>query len=135
MRVEVAYAIGVAKPVSVLVETFGTGVIDEERVSPACPDISTCAPLQLSTTWIWPDRFTDRLPHTAILEEVTLICRGAYRYGADTAGRSEIIDRQSDYPSMGGLDIKNGCKRNNLTGKDLSYRYESSPESDLRLTV
>ncbi|NLL34975.1 MAG: methionine adenosyltransferase [Clostridiales bacterium] len=32
-EVEVAYAIGVAKPVSVLVETFGTGVIDEERLA------------------------------------------------------------------------------------------------------
>ncbi len=32
-EVELAYAIGVAKPVSVLVETFGTGVIPEEKLS------------------------------------------------------------------------------------------------------
>ena len=32
-EVQVAYAIGVARPVSVLVETFGTGKIDEEKIA------------------------------------------------------------------------------------------------------
>jgi len=32
-EVQIAYAIGVAKPVSVLVDTFGTAVIDEEKIS------------------------------------------------------------------------------------------------------
>ncbi len=32
-EIQLAYAIGVAKPVSVLVETFGTGKIDEEKIS------------------------------------------------------------------------------------------------------
>lgn len=32
-EVQVAYAIGVAKPVSVLVETFGTGVMDDEKIA------------------------------------------------------------------------------------------------------
>lgn len=32
-EVELAYAIGVAKPVSVLVDTFGTGVMDNEKIS------------------------------------------------------------------------------------------------------
>ena len=31
-EVQVAYAIGVAKPVSLLVNTFGTNVIDEEKI-------------------------------------------------------------------------------------------------------
>jgi S-adenosylmethionine synthetase len=31
-EVQVAYAIGIAKPVSLLVNTFGTGVIDEEKI-------------------------------------------------------------------------------------------------------
>ncbi|HAX44050.1 MAG TPA: methionine adenosyltransferase, partial [Solibacterales bacterium] len=31
-EVQLAYAIGVAEPVSVLVNTFGTGVIDDERI-------------------------------------------------------------------------------------------------------
>ncbi len=33
VQVQLAYAIGVADPVSVLVETFGTGKLDEERIS------------------------------------------------------------------------------------------------------
>ncbi|MBR9691214.1 methionine adenosyltransferase domain-containing protein, partial [Candidatus Woesearchaeota archaeon] len=32
-EVELAYAIGVAEPVSVFIETFGTGIIDEEELS------------------------------------------------------------------------------------------------------
>jgi S-adenosylmethionine synthetase len=32
-EVELAYAIGVAKPVSILVETFGTGVVDDDKIS------------------------------------------------------------------------------------------------------
>ena len=34
-EVQLAYAIGVAKPVSVLVETFGTGVVSEEKIADA----------------------------------------------------------------------------------------------------
>ena len=32
-EVQLAYAIGVAKPVSVMVDTFGTGVISDEEIS------------------------------------------------------------------------------------------------------
>ena len=32
-QIELAYAIGVAHPVSVLVDTYGTGVMDEEKLS------------------------------------------------------------------------------------------------------
>ena len=32
-EVQLAYAIGVADPVSVMVNTFGTGVVDEERMT------------------------------------------------------------------------------------------------------
>ncbi len=34
-QVQLAYAIGVARPVSVLVETFGTGVVSDERAGEA----------------------------------------------------------------------------------------------------
>lgn len=34
-EIQVAYAIGVARPVSVLVDTFGTAVVDEEKISEA----------------------------------------------------------------------------------------------------
>ena len=34
-EVQVAYAIGVAKPVSVMIDTFGTAKVDEEKISEA----------------------------------------------------------------------------------------------------
>ena len=34
-EVQIAYAIGVAKPVSVMIDTFGTGKVDEEKISAA----------------------------------------------------------------------------------------------------
>ena len=34
-EVQIAYAIGVAKPVSVMVDTFGTGVVSDEKLSDA----------------------------------------------------------------------------------------------------
>ena len=34
-EVEIAYAIGVAKPVSVMIDTFGTATVDEEKISEA----------------------------------------------------------------------------------------------------
>jgi S-adenosylmethionine synthetase len=32
-EVQIAYAIGIAEPVSVMVDTFGTGVVSEDRIS------------------------------------------------------------------------------------------------------
>lgn len=34
-EVQLAYAIGVAKPVSILVDTFGTGIVDDEKIAEA----------------------------------------------------------------------------------------------------
>ena len=34
-EVQIAYAIGIAKPVSVMIDTFGTAVVDEEKISAA----------------------------------------------------------------------------------------------------
>ncbi len=38
-EVQVAYAIGVAKPVSVMIDTFGTGKADEEKISEAVSEL------------------------------------------------------------------------------------------------
>jgi S-adenosylmethionine synthetase len=43
-EVQVAYAIGVAHPVSVLVETFGTSTVDPERIGAAVPQIFDLRP-------------------------------------------------------------------------------------------
>ena len=42
-EVEIAYAIGVAKPVSVMIDTFGTATVDEEKISEA---VSKCFDLR-----------------------------------------------------------------------------------------
>lgn len=43
-EVQLAYAIGVAKPVSMLVETFGTGVVSDEKLSKAVQKIFDARP-------------------------------------------------------------------------------------------
>ena len=43
-EVQVAYAIGVAHPVSLLVETFGTGTVDEEKLVAAVNDVFDLRP-------------------------------------------------------------------------------------------
>ena len=43
-EVQVAYAIGVAEPVSLLVNTFGTGTVSEEKLSKALREVFDCRP-------------------------------------------------------------------------------------------
>lgn len=43
-EVQLAYAIGVAEPVSVMVETFGTGVVEQERIEKAVREIFPLKP-------------------------------------------------------------------------------------------
>jgi S-adenosylmethionine synthetase len=46
-EVQLAYAIGVAEPVSVLVQTFGTGVVDEERIEQAVREEFPAKPAEI----------------------------------------------------------------------------------------
>ena len=64
-EVQVAYAIGVAHPVSLLVETFGTEAADPEKISDAVRDCSICAPRPSPGTSICVDRSTRRPRPTA----------------------------------------------------------------------
>ena len=43
-QVQLAYAIGVARPVSVLVETFGTGVVSDEKLEAAVEKVFDLRP-------------------------------------------------------------------------------------------
>lgn len=43
-QVQLAYAIGVAKPVSVLVETFGTGIVEDEKLCEAVQNVFDLRP-------------------------------------------------------------------------------------------
>ncbi len=49
-EVQLAYAIGVAKPVSVSVTTFGTGQVEEERIEKAVPEIFKLHPAGIVRT-------------------------------------------------------------------------------------
>ena len=49
-QVQVAYAIGVAKPVSVLVETRGTGKLDDEKISGLCHEFFDFRPRAIIET-------------------------------------------------------------------------------------
>ena len=46
-EVQVAYAIGYPEPVSVLVDTFGTGTVDEERIAKAVRKVFGLKPAQI----------------------------------------------------------------------------------------
>jgi S-adenosylmethionine synthetase len=46
-EVQIAYAIGVADPVSVMVETYGTGLVPEERLEQIVRDVFPLQPLQI----------------------------------------------------------------------------------------
>ena len=46
-EVQIAYAIGIAEPVSVMVDTFGTGIISDEDISRALRDSVDLRPLQI----------------------------------------------------------------------------------------
>ena len=46
-QIELAYAIGVAKPVSVLVDTFGTGKVSDETLSEAVQTVFDLRPAKI----------------------------------------------------------------------------------------
>ena len=46
-EIQVAYAIGVAEPVSVLVDTFGTGKVEEDRIEKEVRELFSFAPREI----------------------------------------------------------------------------------------
>jgi S-adenosylmethionine synthetase len=46
-QIELAYAIGVAKPVSVLVDTYGTGTVSDEKLSDAVQKVFDLRPQEI----------------------------------------------------------------------------------------
>ena len=64
-EIQVAYAIGVARPISVMVETFGTEVVDPVRIERPSRSCSTCARRRSSATSTCAGRSTGTPPPTA----------------------------------------------------------------------
>ncbi len=52
-EVQVSYAIGVAEPTSIMVETFGTGKLPDARLTQWCGRISISRPSACAKCWIW----------------------------------------------------------------------------------
>ena len=46
-QIELAYAIGVARPVSVLVDTFGTGTVGDEKLAEAVQQVFDLRPAEI----------------------------------------------------------------------------------------
>ena len=65
-EVQVAYAIGVAEPVSIMVETFGTHVVPEEKIAQAVRATFSLKPASSSASWICCGPFTRRRRRTGI---------------------------------------------------------------------
>ena len=98
-EVQVAYAIGVARAVSVFVETFGTNKIDEQRNRRNGVAItSTCGRPRSSTTSTCAALSTSRPRRTATSAGPISICRGRRRTRrsccATPGGRKGSVDRE-----------------------------------------
>ena len=49
-EVQIAYAIGVARPLSVLVDTFGTGTVDDAKIAAALDSVMDLRPISIIRT-------------------------------------------------------------------------------------
>jgi len=78
-EIQVAYAIGVAHPLSVNIETFGTGKITTKKSGASSSSTSTCAPALSSATSTCAARSTARRPLTDILAGMMSGSRGRIR--------------------------------------------------------
>ena len=78
-EVQVAYAIGMAQPVGVFVETFGTGASTRGRSRPPCARCSTCVRPRSSATSTCSGRSTRRPPPTATSAAPSRISPGSGR--------------------------------------------------------
>ena len=81
-ELQLAYAIGVAKPVSVMVDTFGTGVHSDEELAKTIENYSVYARVifarrQLSTSLTFADRFIPQHRLTVTWAEPMLTFRGS----------------------------------------------------------
>ena len=64
-EIQLAYAIGVAEPVSIMVETFGTGVVGDDVIEKAVRRCSTCVRRRSSSSLTCASRSTSSWQPTA----------------------------------------------------------------------
>ncbi len=121
-EVQLAYAIGVAKPVSMLVDTFGTGVISDEKISKAVAQLFDARPGMLieelklrnpiyrptaayghfgRTGFSW-----EETPKVAALQAACPVSNGAKANGAATNGVNGAASHGVDTKSTTGKSSK-----------------------------
>jgi len=78
-EVQLAYAIGVAEPVSIRVDTFGTGAADEAAIEAAVEQCLICGRRPSSSSWACAGLFTVSLRPTAIWDVRSWALHGSRR--------------------------------------------------------
>jgi S-adenosylmethionine synthetase len=88
-EVQVAYAIGMAQPVSILVETFGTHVVDEAKIEQAVRDVFDLRPAAIVRDL---DRSIARRPRTGTSAARSPSSRGSTSAGSPTSRPPSVCD-------------------------------------------
>ena len=78
-EIQLSYAIGVARPTSVMVDTFGTGKLSDERLTEIVRENFDLRPEESSRCWICAVRSTNRPQLTDISDVPIWICPGRRR--------------------------------------------------------
>lgn len=75
-EIQLSYAIGVAHPTSIMVDTYGTGRLSDEKLVEIIRDNFDLRPRELSKCWICAVPFTNRPQHTDTSDAMIWICPG-----------------------------------------------------------
>ena len=75
-ELQVAYAIGVAKPVSITVDTFGTGLLPSGKLEELVQEVFDLRPAAIIKTWTFAGHSTGKPPVMGILGGPIWICLG-----------------------------------------------------------
>ena len=86
-EIQIAYAIGVARPLSIFVETFGTGKVSDETLASSSASTSTCARRASSRPSICAGPSISPLPPSATLAAPTSTPPGNAPTRSNAAGR------------------------------------------------
>ena len=101
-EVQLAYAIGVAEPVSVMVETFGTGVVEQERIEKAVRELFPLKPRGL-------------IEHLDLIRPIYSPTAAYGHFGRDEPGftweQTELAPALKDLVLTGKISAKNAPKK------------------------
>ena len=105
-EVQLAYAIGIARPVSVFVDTFGTGKVPDAKISEIVEKNFPLTPLGIIRHWICSSRSSGRPPGTAISAASPGRSRWRSRMGQEASYNTftwEKTDKAADLAKAAGV--------------------------------